>query len=83
MILVLPLLFVATRDGGFATLGPLADAWWVILALGTVGLSTGITAPDLAPHLKAVLMADMLLGRVEIVAILVLLYPRAWLGRRG
>jgi len=34
-------------------------------------------------HLKAVLMADMLLGRVEIVALLVLFYPRTWFGRRG
>lgn len=39
VILVLPLLFVATRDGGFATLGPLADAWWITLGLATVGLA--------------------------------------------
>lgn len=44
VILVLPLLFVATRDGGFATLGPLADAWWIILALATVGLAFALDA---------------------------------------
>lgn len=37
-VLVLPLLFVVSRHQDFATLGPLADAWWVILVLATVGL---------------------------------------------
>ena len=45
-ILVLPLLFVVTRHQDFATLGPFADAWWVILVLATVGL--GFTADALA-----------------------------------
>jgi trk system potassium uptake protein TrkH len=30
-----------------------------------------------------VLCFDMLLGRVEILALLVLLYPGTWLGRRN
>lgn len=42
--LVLPLLFVVTRDAGFATLGPLADAWWVAVALATVGLAFALDA---------------------------------------
>jgi trk system potassium uptake protein TrkH len=54
----------------------------VISAVGTVGLSTGITSPELDPLLKGVLCADMLLGRLEIVALLVVLYPRTWLGKR-
>jgi len=62
---------------------PLDSLFEVVSATGTVGLSTGITSHALAPHLKAVLMADMLLGRVEIVALLVLFYPRTWFGRRG
>lgn len=62
---------------------PLHSLFEVVSATGTVGLSTGITRAALEPHLKAVLMADMLLGRVEIVAFLVLLYPKTWLGRRG
>ena len=54
----------------------------VVSAIGTVGLSSGITAPDLHPLLKGVLCADMLLGRLEILAWLVLFYPRTWIGRR-
>jgi len=33
--------------------------------------------------LKLVLCADMLLGRLEIIPWLVLLYPGSWLGRRA
>ncbi|HEY5602262.1 MAG TPA: potassium transporter TrkG [Gammaproteobacteria bacterium] len=54
----------------------------VISATGTVGLSTGITHSDLDPVLKVVLCADMLLGRLEIVALLVVLYPPTWFGKR-
>jgi trk system potassium uptake protein TrkH len=54
----------------------------VVSAIGTVGLSTGITRPDLEPLLKVLLSIDMLLGRLEMVAFLVLLYPRNWFGRR-
>jgi trk system potassium uptake protein TrkH len=61
---------------------PLDSAFEVISALGTVGLSTGIAGPDLHPLLKGVLCADMLLGRLEIVAVLVLFAPRTWFGRR-
>lgn len=61
---------------------PLDSLFEVVSAIGTVGLSTGISAPDLHPLLKGVLSADMLLGRLEILAWLVLFYPRTWLGRR-
>ncbi|MFP3899194.1 MAG: TrkH family potassium uptake protein [Dehalococcoidia bacterium] len=54
----------------------------VVSATGTVGLSSGITAPELQPILKGVLCANMLLGRLEILAWLVLFYPRTWIGRR-
>jgi len=54
----------------------------VVSAIGTVGLSTGVTAPQLPGALKGVLCADMLLGRLEIVAWLVLLSPGSWFGRR-
>jgi trk system potassium uptake protein TrkH len=47
-----------------------------------VGLSSGITRPGLEPLLKGVLCFDMLAGRLEIIAILVVLYPRNWFGRR-
>ena len=51
-------------------------------ALATTGLSTGITAAQLPAGLKLLLCLDMLLGRVELFALLVLLYPRTWHQRR-
>ena len=54
----------------------------VVSATGTVGLSTGITHAELHPVLKMVLCLDMLLGRLEIVALLVVLYPPTWFGKR-
>jgi trk system potassium uptake protein TrkH len=61
---------------------PIDSLFEVVSAVGTVGLSTGITGPDLPGVLKAVLCVDMLLGRLEILAWLVLIYPRTWIGRR-
>ena len=61
---------------------PLDSLFEVVSAIGTVGLSSGISAPDLHPFLKGVLCADMLLGRLEIIAWIVLFYPRTWIGRR-
>lgn len=55
----------------------------VVSALATVGLSSGVTSPDLEPLLKGVLCFDMWFGRVEIVAMLILLYPPTWIGRRA
>jgi trk system potassium uptake protein TrkH len=54
----------------------------VASATGTVGLSVGITGPDLEPALKGVLCVNMLLGRLEVFAVLVALSPRTWVGRR-
>lgn len=61
---------------------PLQSLFDVVSAMGTVGLSSGITRPDLAPLLKIILCIDMLLGRLEIIAMLVLFYPRTWFIRR-
>jgi trk system potassium uptake protein TrkH len=55
----------------------------VVSALSTVGLSTGIARPELETPLKLVLCANMLLGRLELLAVLVLLYPRTWVGNRA
>ncbi len=68
----------------FVLLGynPLDALFEVASACGTAGLSSGITRPGLEPALKAVLCLDMLAGRVEIIAMLVVLYPRNWFGRR-
>lgn len=61
---------------------PLDALFEVVSAIGTVGLSAGVSGPDLPAILKGILCADMLLGRLEILAWLVLLYPRTWVGRR-
>ena len=65
-----------------AGLPPLDSLFDVVSATGTVGLSTGVVGPDLAPELKLLLSLNMLLGRLEILALLVVLYPRTWFGRR-
>ena len=54
----------------------------VVSATGTVGLSTGITSADLPAMLKGVLCVDMLMGRLEIIAWMVLIYRSTWFGRR-
>jgi trk system potassium uptake protein TrkH len=60
---------------------PLDALFEVVSATATVGSSTGITSPDLAPGLKLVLTLDMLAGRIEILALLVLVYPGSWFKR--
>jgi trk system potassium uptake protein TrkH len=65
--------------GGYDPINALFE---VVSATGTVGLSTGITGPELEPFLKGILCADMLLGRLEIVAWLILFYPRTWFGQK-
>ena len=68
----------------FLVLGhdPLDALFEVVSAMGTVGLSTGVSSPSLHPFLKGVLCVDMLLGRLEILVWLVMLSPRTWFGRR-
>jgi trk system potassium uptake protein TrkH len=61
---------------------PLDALFEVVSATATTGLSTGITQHNLPLVLKAVLSVDMLLGRLEIFAFLVLLYPGNWFGKR-
>ncbi len=66
----------------FLTLGlaPLDSLFEVISALGTAGLSAGITSTELQPLLKGILCVDMLFGRLEIVAWLIFFYPKTWIG---
>jgi len=79
LLLIFPVLIVLSwlpfLVAGYAPLDALLE---VVSATATVGLSTGIVGPDLEPMLKAVLTLDMLAGRVEILALLVLLYPGTW-----
>jgi trk system potassium uptake protein TrkH len=62
---------------------PLQGLFEVASATGTVGLSAGIARPELEPALKVILCVDMLLGRLEVFAVLVALSPRTWVGRRA
>ena len=68
----------------FVALGiaPLNALFEVVSATATVGLSSGVTSHDLHPLLKAVLCLDMLAGRVEVFALLVLLFPGTWFDKR-
>jgi trk system potassium uptake protein TrkH len=61
---------------------PLDALFEVVAATSTAGLSVGITGPELPTALKTVLTVDMLLGRLEIIAWLVLLNPATWVGKR-
>lgn len=67
--------WLAFLGAGYPPLDSLFD---VVSALSTVGLSTGIADPDLPILLKLALCAVMLLGRLEILAFLVLFDPRNW-----
>jgi trk system potassium uptake protein TrkH len=64
---------------GFASTDALFES---ASALGTVGLSAGVTSPQLATGAKLVLIFDMWAGRLEILPVLVTLYPGTWAIRR-
>ena len=66
----------------FAGYEPLDSLFDVVSATATVGLSTGVVDASLPTGLKGVLCVDMLLGRLEIFAWIILFYPKTWLGRR-
>ena len=61
---------------------PIESLYEVTSALGTAGVSSGLTSAELPTPLKLVLIFNMLLGRVETVAIIVLLLPATWIGKR-
>lgn len=62
--------------------GPIDSLFEVVSATGTVGLSVGLASTTLPTLLKGILCVDMLMGRLEIIAWLVMLYPGTWFGRR-
>ena len=78
-IVTVALSWLAFLAHGYA---PMHALFEVVSATGTVGLSVGITSTELPTFLKLVLCFDMLAGRLEIIALLVLLWPGTWLGRR-
>ncbi|MGD9948098.1 MAG: TrkH family potassium uptake protein [Desulfobulbus sp.] len=84
LLILLFIAVVALSCFPFVVMGyePLDALFEVVSATGTVGLSVGLTSADLPALLKGVLCVDMLMGRLEIIAWLVLLYPWTWFGRR-
>jgi len=66
----------------FLGYNPMDALFEVVSATGTVGLSAGVAESEMPLLLKGILCVDMLLGRLEILAWLVLVYPRTWIGRR-
>lgn len=84
LLIVLFVIVVAASWLQFVAAGynPLDALFEVVSATGTVGLSVGITSSDLSAYLKGVLCVDMLMGRLEIVAWLVLIFRGTWFGRR-
>jgi trk system potassium uptake protein TrkH len=83
IILFIAVVFVSWLIFLFYDYKPLDALFEVVSATATTGLSTGITQHTMPMVLKAVLAVDMLLGRLEIFAFLVLLYPRNWFGKRA
>jgi len=84
LLMVLFVAVVALSWLPFVAMGyrPLDSLFEVVSATGTVGLSVGLTSATLPPLLKGILCVDMLMGRLEIMAWLVMLYPGTWFGRR-
>jgi trk/ktr system potassium uptake protein len=85
-LLIIMLYFLAVFLSWFAFMfsgyEPVVSLFEVVSAVGTVGLSSGVVSADLPVHLKLILCLDMLLGRLEFIALLVLVYPATWINRR-
>ncbi len=75
-------LFLSWLPFLWAGYAPLDSLFEVASAISTTGLSSGITSRSLAAGLKMLLCLDMLLGRLEVLALLVVVAPRTWIGRR-
>lgn len=84
LLIVLFVAVVAFSWLPFVVMGynPLDSLFEVVSATGTVGLSVGLTSAGLPAVLKGILCVDMLMGRLEIIAWLVMFYPGTWFGNR-
>jgi trk system potassium uptake protein TrkH len=84
LLIVLFVTVVALSWLPFVAMGysPLDSLFEVASAIGTAGLSVGLTSETLPALLKGILCVDMLMGRLEIIAWFVMLYPGTWFGRR-
>jgi len=61
---------------------PLDSLFDVASAVGTVGLSCGVVKESMPAFLKGILCIDMLLGRLEIIPWMMMLYPKTWIGQQ-
>ena len=77
------LIFLSSLIFVFYKYGVINSVFECTSALGTVGLSTGITSPEMPGILKVVLIINMWAGRVEIFPVLALFYPRIWIPERS
>jgi trk system potassium uptake protein TrkH len=84
IVILLFIIVIAFSWFSFVAMGydPVDSLFEVVSATGTVGLSAGIVSLNLPSFLKGVLCADMLMGRLEIIAVLILVFPKTWFGRR-
>lgn len=84
VVIALFILVIAVSWVPFVALGfdPLDALFDVCSATATVGMSAGVVDHTLPTGLKLLLCADMLLGRLEILALLVVCYPPTWIGKR-
>jgi len=78
-VLLIGTVWLAFAAFGYAPLDALFD---VVSATATVGLSTGVVSAGLEVPLKLLLAVAMLVGRLELIAMLVLVAPGTWIGRR-
>jgi trk system potassium uptake protein TrkH len=75
------LLSIALTLTGLSTLSAVTGAWTSIFNIGPVfGVEVGATGavPDFPDSAKWLMAGGMLLGRLEIIAVIVLLLPRFW-----
>jgi trk system potassium uptake protein TrkH len=84
LLVVLNVLVILISWFAFLSYGynPLDSLFETVSAVSSAGLSVGITNASLPVFLKLVLCIDMLFGRLEIFAWLLMLCPWTWLGKR-
>jgi trk system potassium uptake protein TrkH len=84
LLILLFIVLVALSWLPFVMMGydPLNSLFEVVSAVATTGLSAGLTNSNLPVVLKIIICIDMLMGRLEIIAWIVLLYPGTWFGKR-
>lgn len=80
-LIVFYVFFVGALWAAFVAYGypPLPALFDTVSAFSTVGLSTGVISSELPDGLKAATVVAMWLGRLEFVAVLLLVLPRTWI----